>query len=75
MDVASAEAGQCVALALKRVKRAAVRKGMVIVHKSDTPPKGTAQCRSPLARPNSLKLPFGLKDKCSFYSEPQHCWR
>lgn len=40
VDVATAEAGQCVALALKRVKRAAVRKGMVIVHKSDTLPKG-----------------------------------
>lgn len=42
-DVATAEAGQCVALALKRVKRAAVRKGMVIVHKTDTPPKATRQ--------------------------------
>jgi GTPase len=42
-DVTTAEAGQCVALALKRVKRAAVRKGMVIVHKTDTPPKATRQ--------------------------------
>ncbi|KAG2043632.1 P-loop containing nucleoside triphosphate hydrolase protein [Suillus americanus] len=42
-DVVTAEAGQCVALALKRVKRAAVRKGMVIVHKTDTPPKATRQ--------------------------------
>ncbi|KAF8844664.1 P-loop containing nucleoside triphosphate hydrolase protein [Paxillus ammoniavirescens] len=40
-DVVTAEAGQCVALALKRVKRAAIRKGMVIVHKSETPPKAT----------------------------------
>ncbi|KAG1716401.1 hypothetical protein ID866_753 [Astraeus odoratus] len=40
-DVVSAEAGQCVSLALKRVKRAAVRKGMVVVHKSDTPPRAT----------------------------------
>ncbi|KAI6046024.1 P-loop containing nucleoside triphosphate hydrolase protein [Pisolithus marmoratus] len=32
-DVFSAEAGQCVSLALKRVKRVSVRKGMVIVHK------------------------------------------
>jgi GTPase len=39
-DVATAEAGQCVALALKRVRRVAVRKGMVIAHKTDTPPKG-----------------------------------
>ena len=39
--VASAEAGQCVSLALKRVRRAAVRKGMVIVHKTDaSPPRG-----------------------------------
>ncbi|KDQ21443.1 hypothetical protein BOTBODRAFT_25887 [Botryobasidium botryosum FD-172 SS1] len=37
--VTSAEAGQCVSLALKRVRRAAVRKGQVIVHKSDEPPK------------------------------------
>lgn len=42
-DVVTAEAGQCVALALRRVKRAAVRKGMVIVHKTDTPPKATRQ--------------------------------
>ncbi|KAF9244941.1 P-loop containing nucleoside triphosphate hydrolase protein [Melanogaster broomeanus] len=40
-DVVTAEAGQCVALALKRVKRVAVRKGMVIVHRSETPPKAT----------------------------------
>lgn len=36
--VASAEAGQCVSLALKRVRRAAIRKGMVIVHKTEAPP-------------------------------------
>ncbi|KAL6310337.1 P-loop containing nucleoside triphosphate hydrolase protein [Sparassis latifolia] len=35
----SAEAGQCVSLALKRVRKAAVRKGMVLVHKSDAPPR------------------------------------
>ncbi|VDC07694.1 unnamed protein product [Peniophora sp. CBMAI 1063] len=38
-DVTHAEAGQTVALALKRVRRAAVRKGMVIVHKIDAPPR------------------------------------
>jgi GTPase len=38
--VTKAEAGQSVSLALKRVKRAEVRKGMVIVSKGDTPPKG-----------------------------------
>lgn len=37
--VNSAEAGQCVSLALKRVRKAAVRKGMVLVHKSETPPR------------------------------------
>jgi GTPase len=37
--VTTAEAGQCVSFALKRVRRAAVRKGMVIVNKSDTPPR------------------------------------
>lgn len=36
----SAEAGQCVSLALKRIRRAAVRKGMVLVNKSDVPPRG-----------------------------------
>ena len=40
-SVESAEAGQCVSLALKRVRRAAVRKGMVIVHKTESgPPRG-----------------------------------
>ena len=38
--VASAEAGQCVSFALKRVRRTDVRKGMVLVHKADAPPKG-----------------------------------
>ncbi|KAL4063525.1 P-loop containing nucleoside triphosphate hydrolase protein, partial [Scleroderma yunnanense] len=42
-DVSAAEAGQCVSLALKRVKRALVRKGMVIVHKSDAPPRAIRQ--------------------------------
>ncbi|EIW83148.1 GTP-binding protein 1 [Coniophora puteana RWD-64-598 SS2] len=42
-DVMTAQAGQCVALALKRVKRQAVRKGMIIVHKSETPPKVVRQ--------------------------------
>jgi len=37
--VPSAEAGQCVSLALKKIRRAAVRKGMVIVTRTDTPPK------------------------------------
>lgn len=39
--VNSAEAGQCVSFALKRVRRAAVRKGMVIVPKTESPPKGS----------------------------------
>ncbi|KAG5642223.1 hypothetical protein DXG03_003392 [Asterophora parasitica] len=42
-DVATAEAGQCVSFALKRVRRSAVRKGMVLVPKSETPPKSTRQ--------------------------------
>ncbi|KAJ7925310.1 GTP-binding protein 1 [Mycena leptocephala] len=42
-NVTTAEAGQCVSLALKRVRRAAVRKGMVLVHKTDTPPKAVRQ--------------------------------
>jgi len=37
--VTHAEAGQSVSLALKRMRRAALRKGMVIVSKTDTPPK------------------------------------
>lgn len=39
-SVTTADAGQCVSLALKRVRRSAVRKGMVIVAKTETPPKG-----------------------------------
>lgn len=39
-DVTSAEAGQCVSLGLKRVRRALVRKGMVLVHKMEAPPRG-----------------------------------
>ncbi|KAI0081229.1 P-loop containing nucleoside triphosphate hydrolase protein [Panus rudis PR-1116 ss-1] len=41
--VNSAEAGQCVSLALKRMRRSAVRKGMVIVHKTETPPRAVRQ--------------------------------
>lgn len=37
-NVTSAEAGQTVSLALKRTKRQTVRKGMVIVKKTDEPP-------------------------------------
>ena len=39
-DVATAVAGQTVSLALKHVPRAAVRKGMVIVHRTEVPPRG-----------------------------------
>jgi GTPase len=39
--VSVAEAGQCVSFALKRVKRAEIRKGMVITAKTDIPPRGT----------------------------------
>jgi GTPase len=38
--VTTAEAGQCVSMALKRVRRSAVRKGMVIVSKTDGTPRG-----------------------------------
>ncbi|KAE9411508.1 P-loop containing nucleoside triphosphate hydrolase protein [Gymnopus androsaceus JB14] len=41
--VTSAEAGQCVSCALKRVRRNTVRKGMVMVQKSETLPKATKQ--------------------------------
>ncbi|KLO14595.1 GTP-binding protein 1 [Schizopora paradoxa] len=39
--VGSADAGQCVSFALKRMRRNAVRKGMVIVAKTEVPPKAT----------------------------------
>uniref|UniRef100_A0A8H8CQ65 Tr-type G domain-containing protein n=1 Tax=Psilocybe cubensis TaxID=181762 RepID=A0A8H8CQ65_PSICU len=42
-DVTRAEAGQCVSLALKRIRRAAVRKGMVLVAKTETPPRAIRQ--------------------------------
>ncbi|KAF9012322.1 GTP-binding protein 1 [Cyathus striatus] len=38
--VTTAEAGQCVSLALKRIRRADIRKGMVLVNKLDKPPRG-----------------------------------
>ncbi|KAI0675339.1 GTP-binding protein 1 [Trametes maxima] len=41
--VPSADAGQCVSFALKRVRRTDVRKGMVLVHKTETPPKAVRQ--------------------------------
>ncbi|KAI0344845.1 P-loop containing nucleoside triphosphate hydrolase protein [Trametopsis cervina] len=41
--VNEAEAGQSVSLALKRVRRSAVRKGMVIVHKAEAPPRAIRQ--------------------------------
>ncbi|KAG9002924.1 hypothetical protein FRB90_011283 [Tulasnella sp. 427] len=40
-EVKSAEAGQTVSLALKRVRRAGVRKGMVILQKTETPPQAS----------------------------------
>ncbi|KAH6913816.1 GTP-binding protein 1 [Coprinopsis sp. MPI-PUGE-AT-0042] len=42
-NVTSADAGQCVSLALKRIRRSAVRKGMVLVNKSDAPPRAVRQ--------------------------------
>ncbi|KIK67426.1 hypothetical protein GYMLUDRAFT_37548 [Collybiopsis luxurians FD-317 M1] len=42
-SVTTAEAGQCVSCALKRVRRNTVRKGMVMVSKSETLPKATRQ--------------------------------
>ncbi|KAJ8519925.1 hypothetical protein ONZ45_g3159 [Pleurotus djamor] len=42
-NVTSADAGQCVSLALKRTRRADIRKGMVLVHKTETPPRPIRQ--------------------------------
>ncbi|TEB38306.1 GTP-binding protein 1 [Coprinellus micaceus] len=42
-NVNTAEAGQCVSFALKRIRRAAVRKGMVLVHKTDAAPRAVKQ--------------------------------
>ncbi|KAF8625439.1 hypothetical protein AX15_005396 [Amanita polypyramis BW_CC] len=41
--VSVAEAGQCVSMALKRVRRDDVRKGMVLVHKTDVLPRAVRQ--------------------------------
>jgi len=41
--VPSADAGQCVSFALKRVRRAAVRKGMVLITRTETPPRTVRQ--------------------------------
>ena len=48
-DVTTAVAGQTVALALKHVPRAAVRKGMVIVHRTEIPPRGAQRFSPPLS--------------------------
>jgi GTPase len=40
-NVTSAQAGQSVTFALKRVRKQAVRKGMIICHKTESPPKVT----------------------------------
>ena len=67
--VTSAEAGQCVSFALKRMRRTAVRKGesvqsnvyvmsnrlcagMVVVNKTETPPKGRTAVISLKFEPN-----------------------
>ncbi|KAF9474221.1 GTP-binding protein 1 [Pholiota conissans] len=42
-DVVRADAGQCVSLALKRIRRTAVRKGMVLVSKTDVAPRAIKQ--------------------------------
>lgn len=38
--VTTADAGQCVSFALKRMRRTAVRKGMIIAAKTEFPPRG-----------------------------------
>ena len=38
--VTTADAGQCVSFALKRMRRSAVRRGMIIAAKTETPPRG-----------------------------------
>lgn len=57
-NVTSAEAGQTVSLALKRTKRQLVRKGMVIVKKTDDAPprrKNTAIFTGRFTKANDLK--------------------
>jgi GTPase len=69
--VTTAEAGQCVSFALKRVRRAAVRKGMVLVNKSDIPPRGQSLRPGTFHAPvlTYFNQPFdSSKVKCSFYS-------
>ncbi|KAL5528302.1 hypothetical protein ACEPAF_7438 [Sanghuangporus sanghuang] len=41
--VTTADAGQCVSFALKRMRRTAVRKGMIIAAKTDNPPRAIRQ--------------------------------
>ncbi|KAG7446497.1 GTP-binding protein 1 [Guyanagaster necrorhizus] len=42
-SITTAEAGQCVAFALKRVRKADIRRGMVLVSKSESPPRAIRQ--------------------------------
>lgn len=70
--MASAEAGQCVSLALKRVRRAAVRKGMVIAHKTEgPPPRGEHPLPGSASAPRShaWKRCASSRDRSSFYSK------
>lgn len=52
--VTTADAGQCVSFALKRVKRDTVRKGMVIVSKNEAPPRGMSWWPRSLTRMSDL---------------------
>lgn len=58
-SVTSGEAGQSVSFALKRIRRSQVRKGMVLIAKTDTPPKGKP--RYPLSPGSKVrKMCWGL---------------
>jgi GTPase len=63
-DVTSAVAGQTVSLALKHVPRAAVRKGMVIVHRTEAPPRGMQLlCHMDMIQEWGFQRFEGSKDK------------
>jgi len=81
--VMSAEAGQCVSFALKRMRRTAVRKGesgksdgyvmsnhlsagMVIVNKTETPPRGKIAA---IFLNFFLEIRFNLRDVAKLFAD------
>jgi selenocysteine-specific translation elongation factor len=66
--VSTAEAGQSVSIALKRIRRDDIRKGMVLVHKNDAHPRGYILMLCCYIDSQNSQLRDSLKVKSSYYS-------